>query len=146
MNRLRLAGFCLASFLAATVFAKDTGPYAPAEAAAHVGAYATVSGKVTGLYTTEQGNVFIRFGGTYPHEVFTAVVFAADCPKFGDLAALDGNVVSVTGTIRLYQDKPEIIPATARSAQGSIPGSGPWLSRAERGERRSPPPRTSCCC
>jgi DNA/RNA endonuclease YhcR with UshA esterase domain len=36
-------------------------------------------------------------------------VFASDVVKFKDLSRLDGATVQVTGLIKLYQGKPEIV-------------------------------------
>jgi DNA/RNA endonuclease YhcR with UshA esterase domain len=37
------------------------------------------------------------------------VIFARDAGKFPDAAAWNGKTVDVTGTIQIYQGKPEII-------------------------------------
>jgi hypothetical protein len=53
---------------------------------------------------------FLDFDRAYPNAVFTAVIFATDRPKFGaPETSLRGKRVCVTGQIRDYRGKPEII-------------------------------------
>lgn len=83
------------------------------EARAHVGETATVAGPVGDVHTARSGKVtFIDIGGHYPANPFTAVIFAADMAKFPDLPQLVGKTVEVTGAIRLYEGRPEIVVTT----------------------------------
>jgi len=109
MKLIRLAGLCLGAWLAVSLSAKDTATYPSAAAKAHVGEYATVVGKVSGVHVTGKGDTFVNLGAPYPDHDFTAVIFAADADKFGDLEPLEGQTVSVTGTIKEFKGKPEII-------------------------------------
>jgi hypothetical protein len=53
---------------------------------------------------------FLDFGKPYPNQVFTAVVFGSNRAKFGTPEArLQGKRVCVSGAIRDYRGKPEII-------------------------------------
>jgi hypothetical protein len=53
---------------------------------------------------------FLDFDRAYPNAVFTAVIFGTDRPKFGaPETSLRGKRVCVTGQIRDYRGKPEII-------------------------------------
>ena len=52
---------------------------------------------------------FIDFGGRYPNNTFTAVIFSRDVTKFSNVDALNGKTVDVTGPVRLHNGKPEII-------------------------------------
>jgi DNA/RNA endonuclease YhcR with UshA esterase domain len=80
------------------------------QAQAHVGQEVTVEGAVSEVHTAASGRVtFIDFGGHYPNNAFTAVIFARDASKFPNVQALDGKVVDVTGTVSLYKGKPEIV-------------------------------------
>ena len=50
------------------------------------------------------------FGMPYPNEVFTAVIFVSSRPKFGTPeTTFRGKRVCVTGQVRNYRGKPEII-------------------------------------
>jgi DNA/RNA endonuclease YhcR with UshA esterase domain len=79
------------------------------EAAAHVGETVTVRGTVANVYTSRAGNTFINFGRPYPNQVFTAVIFKERSRLFPNVHSLEGQEVRVTGEIRLYKGKPEII-------------------------------------
>jgi|ERR1051326_2488576 DNA/RNA endonuclease YhcR with UshA esterase domain len=79
------------------------------QAASHIGETATVEGLATEVKVSRGGTTFVDIDGTYPSQTFTAVVFASDTAAVGDLSSLQGKTVDVTGTIRLYRGKPEII-------------------------------------
>ena len=98
-------GFALAIMLspalAATILA--------GEAASHIGETATVEGTATEVKVSRGGTTFVDIDGMYPSQTFTAVIFASDTGAVGDLSSLQGKTVDVTGTIRLYRGKLEII-------------------------------------
>jgi DNA/RNA endonuclease YhcR with UshA esterase domain len=52
---------------------------------------------------------FIDLGGRYPNNAFTAVIFSQDAGKFPDVGSLRGRTVEITGRVRLYKGRPEII-------------------------------------
>ncbi len=82
----------------------------PEEAPAHVGQVVTVEGTVSEVHHAASGRAtFIDMGGRYPDNVFAAVIFADDAGKFPNADALGGKTVDITGAIRLYQGRPEII-------------------------------------
>jgi hypothetical protein len=90
--------------------AQRTPPrYTPDQAKDHVGEFATVEGRVVEVNESGAGNVFVNFGAPYPKNTFTAFVFASDVRWFFNLARLRGATVQVTGDIKLYQGKPEIV-------------------------------------
>lgn len=82
-----------------------------AQASAHVGERVVVDGTVASVHTSKKGHTFINFGAPYPRQDFTAVVFASVATAFKDvdISALSGRHVRVTGVVRLYEGKPEII-------------------------------------
>lgn len=85
----------------------------PDEAARHVGERGTVCGIVQSTNYASQARsqpTFLNFGKAYPNQVFTAVIFGNDRPKFGTPeTSLRGTSVCVTGDIRSYRGKSEII-------------------------------------
>ena len=85
----------------------------PADAAKHVGEKVTVQGTVVQVFLSKGGNAFLNFGAAFPNQSFSADVLAKDTPELLKdthwLTALHGAAVSVTGTIRLYMGKPEIV-------------------------------------
>jgi hypothetical protein len=83
------------------------------EAAKHVGETATVCGTVaSGAYAARARNqpTFLNFDKPYPSEVFTAVIWGENRAAFGaPERTLLGKRACVTGVIRLYRGRPEII-------------------------------------
>ena len=98
--------FCLIFFL---LLDAQTREIRADEAASHVGETLTVRGVVANVGTSRAGNTFINFGRPYPNQVFTAVIFKERTGLFPNVHALEGQEVHVTGQIRLYKGKPEII-------------------------------------
>lgn len=93
---------------AATAWASDP-VYTTAQAKAHAGEVASVVGTVENVFTSRSGNEFLDLDGASRDAPFSAVIFAADAAKVGDLSDLQGKRVAVTGKITLYHGKPEII-------------------------------------
>jgi DNA/RNA endonuclease YhcR with UshA esterase domain len=104
-----------------SIHAQDTN--APAAAAApaappvrigtdtadkHIDESAIVTGKVAQV-TFRPKVVFINLDKAFPDAPFTAVIMAKDTNGFGDLKALEGKDVSVSGKIKAFHDKPEIV-------------------------------------
>jgi DNA/RNA endonuclease YhcR with UshA esterase domain len=81
---------------------------AAAEAMAHVGQSVTVEGAVSNVFVA-----LLDIGGRYPDNPFTAVIFAADAGKFPDVKTLGGKTVDVSGPVKLYKGKPEIVVSDA---------------------------------
>lgn len=79
---------------------------APSEAAAHVGKMVTVKGKVEGQKTSKSGNTYLNFGGRFPNHTFSCLLrsknFSEAIPPY------EGQEVEVTGTVTLYEEKPQI--------------------------------------
>ena len=111
-----------ASLVAATLLVAvsplHAAPLTTGQAPQHVGEYATVCGIVASTkYATETRRqpTFLNFDAPYPRQVFAAVIWGVDRPKFGSPeAAFLGQRVCVSGTIELYRGKPEIIVSDPR--------------------------------
>jgi len=91
------------------VGAQDLPTVKDSEAAQYVGKNVEVRGLVVAVYTSKKGNTFLNFGGKYPNQTFTGYIpagseLAGDCWT----VTLQGNVIGITGTVELYQGKPEI--------------------------------------
>jgi hypothetical protein len=113
MPTLRSYGLGLAActlYLLASLANAGGPPIVAAEDAAdHVGEYVTVVGRVANVFTSDNDNTFLNFGAAYPHQVFSATVFERYASDFNDLHDLKGRRVRITGKIRLYRNKPQII-------------------------------------
>ena len=91
------------------VGAQDLPTVKDSEAAQYVGKNVEVRGLVVAVYTSKKGNTFLNFGGKYPKQTFTGYI-PAGSELAGDrwTVTLQGNVIGITGTVELYQGKPEI--------------------------------------
>jgi DNA/RNA endonuclease YhcR with UshA esterase domain len=89
--------------------AADAPVIADKDASGHIGETATVRGKVAAVFISKNGNIFLNFGRAYPHQKFTATIFSSSAREFGDAKNYKGKQLQVTGQIRLYKGKPEII-------------------------------------
>jgi len=71
---------------------------------------ARVDAAVAAVFTSNKGNIFINFGGKYPHQTFTGYIPADSALAGGDssVAGLEGKRIKIAGTIDLYKGKPEI--------------------------------------
>jgi micrococcal nuclease len=79
------------------------------EAPEHVGEYACVAGKVDHVYTSQRGTIFINFCPDYKTCPFGAAIFGSDAYKFPNPNQYEGKTVEITGLIRSYQGRPEIV-------------------------------------
>ncbi len=82
--------------------------YEYTEAPDHIGERAGVRGKVLKVFTSKGGVTFFHFCKKSSDCPFSAVIFASDLEKFGDLSKYEREV-TVSGIIRSYQNKAEII-------------------------------------
>ena len=73
----------------------------------YVGQNVAVEGVVTAVSTSRKGNTFINFGGVYPNQCFTGWISAGP-DRDAPLDSLKGRKIKITGTVQLYQGKPEI--------------------------------------
>jgi len=79
------------------------------EAPNHIGEYACVSGKIDHVYTSQKGTTFLNFCPDYKTCPFGAVIFGSNAYKFPNPGQYEGKTVEITGLIRSYQGRPEII-------------------------------------
>lgn len=82
----------------------------PQEASQHVGEVVTVTGTVAGIgHSRRSKTTFINFGAPFPNHSFTAVIFASAAKRFADVDSWNGKTASVTGVVKMYRGKPEIV-------------------------------------
>jgi len=79
------------------------------EVANHVGQAVTVEGLVASVHVSHSGIIFLNFGRPFPSQTVTAVVFRAAAGRFPDPHQWEGRRVRVTGEVRLYRGRPEIV-------------------------------------
>jgi DNA/RNA endonuclease YhcR with UshA esterase domain len=97
----------LLSLTAAPVLAKTIPA---AEAKNHVDKDVTVEGVVSEVHHAASGGaIFIEIGGRYPSNLFSAVIFKDEFSKFPTVDSLAGKTVDITGRIKEYRGRAEII-------------------------------------
>lgn len=73
----------------------------------------TVCAKVIDTYVskTNEGTTFVNFGKPYPKSTFTVVIFEAALSnfKYTPSAYLKDKSVCITGKVKIYKGKPEMI-------------------------------------
>jgi endonuclease YncB( thermonuclease family) len=79
------------------------------EAPNHIGEYACVSGKIDHVYTSRKGTIFLNFCPDYKTCPFGVVIFGSDAYKFPNPKQYEGQTLEITGLIKSYQGRPEII-------------------------------------
>jgi DNA/RNA endonuclease YhcR with UshA esterase domain len=80
------------------------------EASQHVGEVVTVTGTIGGVGHSPRSNTtFINFGAPFPSHDFTAVIFASAAKQFPNVDSWEGKTASVTGVVKMYRGKPEIV-------------------------------------
>ena len=96
------------------------------EAIQYVGKSVEVRGFVVSVTTSPLGTTLINFGRDYPNQTFAGFISAGS--KIGTdqrIATLQGKTIGITGTIELYQGKPEIEVTSIAQIKGadSQPGT-----------------------
>lgn len=95
-------------FAAGNIFSQVT--VTSAEAKDHVGETIMVQGKVFDVYTSSKGKVLINFDNKFPNQTFTAVINENSTI---DVSAIkSGSILTVSGLIKSFKDKPEIVIET----------------------------------
>lgn len=100
------------AFIAAALVAASSPALAatigPTDAGKYVGQTVTVEG-VASVYTPASGVTFVDLGGSGRNAPFTGFIPKAQTGKFPTVHSLSGKTVDVTGTVQMYQGKPEIV-------------------------------------
>jgi DNA/RNA endonuclease YhcR with UshA esterase domain len=95
------------------------------EAGKHIGDDRCVTGKVLHVNQTAGGTTFVNFCEDYRVCPFTVVVFRGDLKHVGDVRQLAGRTIAISGEIKDYDGRAEIILREMRQLNGeaaSIPG------------------------
>src|SRR5215510_1211829 len=113
--------FAILALLLCAIVARADEPIVikDSEAIQYVGKEVEVRGRVFSVTTSPLGTTFINFGGEYPNQKFAGFI-AAGSPMATDrrLTMIQGKTVSITGTIRIRDGKPEIEIVSADQITG----------------------------
>ena len=89
------------------------------EAIQYVGKEVEVRGRVVSVTASPLGTTFINFGGEYPNQTFAGFIAAGSkIASKKRLSMIHGKTISITGTIRLHDGKPEIDIVSADQIKG----------------------------
>ena len=75
----------------------------------YIGKDTTIKGNVVSLIKSKKGTLFISLGKNYPNECMTIIIFKNDLSKFKDIQKYKGKDIEISGEIKEYNGKPEII-------------------------------------
>jgi hypothetical protein len=107
--RLILLVLCLSTL----ALGQTTKTLAASEANQHIGEEATVCGLVASAHYaagSRGGPTFLNLDKPYPAQIFTALIWRQDRPKFGSPEVVYANKhICVTGTIASYRGTAEIV-------------------------------------
>jgi DNA/RNA endonuclease YhcR with UshA esterase domain len=92
-------------FTCGTIFAETISPE---EAKDHVGKIVTVVGHVSELHVAARA-YFLNMGGHNPNEAVSIVCFSSAGITPDELTKFEHKTISVTGKVKLYHGKTEII-------------------------------------
>ncbi len=82
----------------------------PADAPKHLGETVTIEGPASEVHIDSRSGVtFINMGGRFPNQACTGVIFKDYASKFPDLDSLPGKVIDITGRVKEYKGRCEII-------------------------------------
>lgn len=110
---MKLLLLLLAATLALPSFAQKQ--ITPEEAKDHIGETVQITGKVTGirhLQNAKNTPTFINVGGKYPNQLLTIVIWGNVRKQFTydlDKKELSTSMVTVTGKLELYKEKPQMV-------------------------------------
>ncbi len=102
--------------LAVPSFSKDCISFE--QTAEHIGKTACVRGKVLKVAQSEAGSMFLDFCEDYRKCPFTVIVFRSNLKDVGDVRALEGKDIEITGKIREWHKRAEIILKDVRQLEG----------------------------
>jgi len=139
-NKIRITVIVAAFLIAASILLAKTDPPPQSakridctEAPNHIGEYTCVSGKIDHVSTSKKGTISLNFCPDYKTCPFSAVIFNEDASKFPNPKQYEGKTLEITGLIKSYQGRPEIVlkapdqikippPVRPSSAKGAPPG------------------------
>jgi DNA/RNA endonuclease YhcR with UshA esterase domain len=122
----RIFSLLLVALLASTAGAACL-PFA--DAGEHIGETRCVTGKVVRVEQGGKGVHYLDFCNDYESCPFTVVVFASDLRYVGDVRHLAGRVIEVSGLIKLYGGRAEIILRQPRQLSGETAAMVPPLPK-----------------
>lgn len=75
----------------------------------YIGKEVLVTGTIVKVFVSKTNTTFLNYCDNFRACPLSAVVFAPDRGKFGDLQKLEGKTVKLSGTIKSFQGRPQMI-------------------------------------
>jgi hypothetical protein len=97
----------VALLLALPALAKDCIPFD--QALDHIGKTMCVTGKVLKVGQSRTGSLFLDFCDDYRKCSFVVFVYQSSLKNIGDVRVLEGQTIEITGKIKEWDDRAEII-------------------------------------
>jgi hypothetical protein len=116
------AGLALNSFFG-LCFRCNLRPLRPGQK--HIGETQCVTGKVIRVTVGARATHYLDFCEDYRLCSFSVVIFSHDLKNIGDVRQLAGKIIEITGEVKEYDDRAEIVLESKRQLSGEI---GPGLS------------------
>jgi hypothetical protein len=102
--------------LAMPAFAKNCIPFE--QAPEHIGKTMCVTGRVMKVGQSSRGSMFLDFCDDYRKCPFVVIVFQSNLKSVGDVRTLEGKDIEITGKIKEWDDRAEIILKNAGQLEG----------------------------
>ncbi len=96
--------------------AKDCIPFD--QAPDHVGKTMCVTGKVLKVGQSRSGSLFLDFCDDYRRCPFVVFVYQSSLKNIGDVRVLEGQTIEITGKIKEWDDRAEIILKNRMQLEG----------------------------
>ena len=97
----------LALALTTSALAKDCIPFD--QAPDHIGKTVCVTGKVLKVGQSQSGSMFLDFCDDYRQCPFVVFVYRSSLKNIGDVRVLEGQTIEITGKVKEWNDRAEII-------------------------------------
>ena len=88
------------------------------EARAHIGKTRCVAGKIVKVTRSGSGATFLNYCADYRVCPFQVVIFRSNLRHVGDVSQLEGQIIEISGEIKEYNGRPEIILKDIRQLRG----------------------------
>lgn len=79
----------------------------------YLGQTIIVKGVVSADVTSRNNNRFLNMGGVYPNQAFTGYIPSKSASLFSGVPSLTGKTICISGLLKPYRGKPEIIMETS---------------------------------
>lgn len=102
-------GLSLLFLSASPLFAAGEPVVPDTDAAKYVDKKVSVRGVVAAVSVSRAEVTYLNFGRGYPNQTFSAAIPKEQRAKFANVKKWEGKTITVTGTVKMSRDKPQIV-------------------------------------